>query len=196
MRAVIKMGDCVWRPMTDSDDDTEFVVGVRSDPRFAAMFYNAAITPEGHRNFIRGADERGDEINWMIERDGKCVGVASMYHLDKVNKKAECGRTMMLDPKVFHMSWVVSAFVAFDVVKLNKLWIETLEENTIIARGVERLGMTREGLLRWHVERDGTPLNVWYFGGTAQDWDGMRAARFDKWGTPQLVSFEGWKARE
>jgi len=110
MRAVIKMGDCVWRPMTDSDDDTEFVVGVRSDPRFASMFYNAAITPEGHKSFIRAADERGDEINWMIERDGDCVGVASMYHLDKVNKKAECGRTIMLDPKVFHMSWVVSAF--------------------------------------------------------------------------------------
>lgn len=193
MRAVVKLNDCVWRPMTDSDGDARFVVDVRSNPRFAPMFFNAGVSADGHRAFINAPD-RADEINWMIERDGQPAGVASIYHLDRANKKAECGRTIMLDPALFHQNFIVSAFIAFDVMKLNKLWIETLESNAIIARGVERLGMTREGLLRWHAVQDGKPVNVWHFGGTSADWDQIRADRFKTWGTPELISFEGWKA--
>jgi hypothetical protein len=32
---------------------------------------------------------------------------------------------------------------------------------------------------------------VLYFGGTAADWDAIRAERFEKWGRPHVVSFEG-----
>ena len=97
MRVTVKLNDCIWRPMTDSDADTHFVVQLRGDARFAAMFYNASISPAGHQQFIRAADQRGDEINWLIERDGKPLGMASIYHLDRANKKAECGRTIMLE---------------------------------------------------------------------------------------------------
>jgi len=194
MRVTVKMNACLWRPLTDSDADSRFVVQIRSDPRFAAMFYNAEISAEGHKTFINATNDRADEINWLIERAGQPLGVASVYHLDRLHKKAECGRAIMLEPRLFHQSWVVSAFIAFDVMHLNKLWIETLESNQIIARGVERLGMRREGLLRSHIVRDGKPLNVCYFGGTADDWNQIRAERFATWGTPELISFEGWKS--
>src|SRR4029078_1334189 len=122
-------------------------------------------------------------------------GLGSMYHIDWPKREGECGRYAMLDPKLFHMTWVVSAFIGAEVIGMHRLYIKTLEENTIIARGVERMGMTREGLLRGHVVRDGKPLNVWLFSGTADDWfnQGVRARSFEKWGTPELVTYEGLK---
>src|SRR6187551_3085248 len=147
MRVTVQVEDCLWRPLTDSDADMRFVVSLRNDPRFASMFYSSTITAEQHRKFMR-SPARDDEINWLIERDGTPLGVASIYHFDLPNRKAECGRTIMLEPKLFQQNWVVSAFVGFDVIHVNKLYIETLASNRTIARGVERMGMTREGLLR------------------------------------------------
>src|SRR5439155_17849468 len=135
MRAVVKMGEYIWRPLTDSDADTEFVVKLRNNDRFSRMFYSKQVTPEMHRRFIRAADER-DEINWVIEKDAQPLGLSAIYHIDRENRKCECGRVAMLEPKLFHYNWMVTAFTAIEVLGLHRLYIETLEENTIVARGL------------------------------------------------------------
>src|SRR3954471_18099463 len=191
-RVTAQLGGYLWRPLTDSDADTAFAVALRSEERFRPWFYNTTITPDTHRRFIRAADERG-EVNWVIEKDNQPLGVASIYHFDVPNRKAECGRIAAHDPKVFHLNWVMSAFVAMDVIGTNKLYIETLESNRIIARAVERMGMIREGLLRAHVIRDGVPLNVLLFTNTNEEWQKMKPAHYEKWGVPELISFEGDK---
>jgi RimJ/RimL family protein N-acetyltransferase len=182
------LGEYRWRPLTNSVADTDFVVALRNDPRFAPWFYRSDVTPETHRKFIRGAEERG-EINWVVQRGEQRVGVASIYHIDLQNRKAECGRTIFLHPKVFHLNWVVSAVVTFEILELNKAYIETLAENRIIARGVERLGMTREALLRQHViGADGRRLDVLLYTILADEWRAIREATFAKWGTPKVSS--------
>src|SRR5205823_2226508 len=134
--------------------------------------------------------ERG-EINWLVERSGESVGVAAIYHIDKPNRKAECGRIAALDPKVFHLNWVVSAHVGMDVLRVNKLYIETLESNRIIARAVERMGMDREGLHRHHVIRDGEPLNVLLYTNLNDEWQKMKAQHYEKFGVPEVISYKG-----
>jgi RimJ/RimL family protein N-acetyltransferase len=185
------MGQYRWRPLTDSGADTEFVVALRNQPRFAQWFYHQQVTPETHRTFIRAADERGD-INWVIEHAeeaGKCIGVASIYHIDLTNRKAECGRTIFLEPRLFHLNWVLSGVVTFELLKLEKAYIETLADNRIIARGVERMGMTRQALLRQHAVRgDGGAVDVLVYTILADEWRAIRAATFAKWGTPELIS--------
>jgi len=179
--------------LTDSDADTAFVVALRNEPRFARWFYHREVTPETHQKFIRAADERGD-ITWLVEHacgggQQQRVGLASIYHIDTLNRKAECGRTIFLEPRIFHLNWVLSAVVTFDVLKLNKAYIETLADNRIIARGVERMGMTREALLRQHiVGEDGRPLDVLLYSILADEWRAIREATFEKWGTPQILS--------
>jgi RimJ/RimL family protein N-acetyltransferase len=189
MRAVVRMGSYLWRPLTDSDVDTDFVVSLRNDDRFGKWFYQR-VTRESHARFVKLAEERR-EINWVIERDGVPVGVSSIYNFDWTNRKAECGRIASLDPKVFHLNWVVSAHVAMDVVGTNKLYIETLEANSIIARAVERMGMVKEALLRAHVIRDGEPLNVLLFTNTNEEWQQMKRRHFEKFGAPEVLSYEG-----
>src|SRR3954451_1568189 len=102
IRAVVKLGEYVWRPLTDSESDTRFVVAMRNHERFSKMFYHTSVTPETHQKFIRAANER-DEINWLIEDANKTpMGLAAMYHVDLANQKCECGRYAMLEPKLFH----------------------------------------------------------------------------------------------
>jgi RimJ/RimL family protein N-acetyltransferase len=183
------MGGYRWRPLTASDADTAFVVRLRNDPRFARWFYRRQITPELHRKFVAAADERG-EINWVVERDDdhrEPVGVAAIYNIDEKNAKAECGRTIFLEPRAFHLNWVVSAHVCFDLLGLNKAYIETLADNRIIARGVARLGMTAEALLRQHViDDDGRPRDVLLYTILADEWRAIRAATGARWGTPKF----------
>src|SRR5439155_19217155 len=89
--AVVKLGEYLWRPLTASEADTEFVVALRNAERFRPWFYNTRVTPETHRRFVDLANERG-EINWLVEHEKKPVGVASIYNIDRANRKAECGR--------------------------------------------------------------------------------------------------------
>ena len=49
----------------------------------------------------------------------------------------------------------------------------------------------REGLLRHHVVREGQPLNVLVYGMTRDQWDTNKQKLFDKFGTPQVISYEG-----
>lgn len=189
MRAVVKLGGYLWRPLSDSNDDSDFVVSLRNNERFGKWFYQR-VTRESHARFMALAEERR-EINWVIERDGTAVGVSSIYHFDWTNRKAECGRIASLDPKVFHLNWVVSAHVAMDVVGTNKLYIETFEANRIIARAVERMGMLKEAVLRAHVIRDGEPLNVMLFTNTNDEWQQMKARHYEKFGAPEVLSYEG-----
>ena len=195
--AVVKLNEYLWRPLTASDADADFVVALRNTERFRPMFYSAAaVTRESHRKFIDLANERG-EINWLVERgsgrEKKFVGVSSIYNIDRTNRKAEFGRIAAIDPKVFPLNFVVSAAIGMDTLGLNKAYIETLETNTIIARGVQRMGMVREALLRHHVMRDGVPLNVLLFTNLKSEWDEMRERTHAKWGKPQIVSYEGDK---
>jgi RimJ/RimL family protein N-acetyltransferase len=188
MRAVVKLRNYLWRPLSGSDADADFVIALRSDDRFGKWFYSR-VTRESHRQFVKVAADR-PELNWVMERDGTPIGVSSLYNVDWANRKAECGRIVSLDPRAFHLNWLVSAVVG-EAIGLNRLYLETLEQNSIIARGVERLGMTREGLLRHHVVREGQPLNVLVYGMTRDQWDTNKQKLFDKFGTPQVISYEG-----
>jgi RimJ/RimL family protein N-acetyltransferase len=188
MKAVVKVRDYLWRPLTDSEADTDLVIALRNDERFGRWFYHR-VTRESHKRFLQGAEAR-DEINWVIERNGEPIAVSSIYHVDWANRKAEVGRIASIDPRMFHLNWIVSAVMA-DVMGLNKLYIETLETNTIIARGVERMGMVREGMLRHHVACDGKFVNVLLYSNIRPEWEQMKAASFEKFGLPEVLSYEG-----
>jgi hypothetical protein len=87
---------------------------------------------------------------------------------------------------------VLCAHVIFDVLGLNKAYIETLADNRVIARGVARMGMTREGMLRQHVADDtGRPLDVLLYGILRDEWDAGRVSYYERWGTPQIASAAG-----
>jgi RimJ/RimL family protein N-acetyltransferase len=74
-----------------------------------------------------------------------------------------------------------------ELLGVDKLYIETMADNRIIARGVERMGMTREALLRGHVVRDGRSLDVLLYTMLGDGWRAIRTKTLEKWGTPEIV---------
>lgn len=190
MRITAKLGEFLWRPLTVSDADTDFVLSLRSNPRFAPWFYAPPPTREQHSAFLE-SPARAEELLWVVERSGRPVGTFSIYHIDRANRRVECGRIASLVPRMFPLNFTVGCTVIFEHLKMNKAWIETLDGNTIIARGVERLGMKREGVLRDHVRRDGEYLTVLYYGILAADWfGGERERQYARYGVPEVIAIE------
>ena len=189
MRVTARVGEFLWRPLTTSDGDTDFIIALRNHPRFRPWFYST-VTRDSHLRFMERA-RYSDDVLWIIERDRQPVGISSIYDIDWSNRKTDVGRIASLIPRVFQLNFLISATVIFEGLKLNKACIETLENNRIISRGVERMGMTREGLLRDHICRDGKFLSVLVYGIIAADWfGGERDRQIERYGRPEIISIE------
>jgi UDP-4-amino-4,6-dideoxy-N-acetyl-beta-L-altrosamine N-acetyltransferase len=55
------------------------------------MFHEHEIKPEDHLEFIKGLEENDQNFYWLVEKDGKPIGVAYLNHLDSREASAEWG---------------------------------------------------------------------------------------------------------
>ncbi|HEX8524860.1 MAG TPA: GNAT family N-acetyltransferase, partial [Tepidisphaeraceae bacterium] len=113
MRVTARLGECLFRPLTDSDRDTDFVLALRNHPRFRPWFYSAVPSREAHLKFLEKV-RAGDDILWLIEEAGEPVAISSIYHFDWTNRKCECGRIASLSPKCFAVNFVICATIIFE----------------------------------------------------------------------------------
>lgn len=172
-KVAVKFAGYVWRPMTDSEADTDFVLELRNAPAAQAAFFTQSITREGHLKFLKAAEARG-EMNWVIEREGERVGVSGLYHIDEANRRAEAGRVATTVPEIYVFNNFVTALVIFDVLKFHKMYGETVSTNSPANKSLERMGAKREGVLREHVFKDGQPVDVYAYGMLPPEWEGFR----------------------
>jgi RimJ/RimL family protein N-acetyltransferase len=186
MQLAVRLGDYLWRPLTASEEDTDFVLGLRNAPAAQAAFFSGQITRADHLRFFHLAEERG-ELNWVIEKGGERVGVSGIYRIDRKNRRAEGGRIAVTVPEVHLLNTVVSMYVVFEVLRFNKLCGEGLASNTASNRSLERVGFTREGLLREHVLKDEAPCDVYVYGMLAGDWLKIRPGIFSQFGEPKVL---------
>lgn len=187
MQVAVAMAGFLWRPLTDAEEDTAFVLRLRNaGPALEALF-TSGVSREEHLRFVR-APEREEEINWIIEKGGEPLGASGIYRLDRKNRRAEVGRVVALLPQLYPLNLIVSCFVAFDHLGLNKLAGDTLAGNLVVARALERIGVVREGVLREHVFKDNEFRDVLLFGILARNWRDMKPALFANLGEPQIIT--------
>lgn len=190
MQLTIALGNYLWRPLTASDEDTAFVLAVRNDPRAQSAFFRGGTTREEHLRFLRLSEERG-ELNWIIEAGGERVGQAGVWQIDRKHRRAMAGRVMVSRSELYILNLVVSSHVVLDYLGLNKLIGDTLSTNTIVSKALERLGGVTEGVLREHVVKDGSVLDVCLFGLLAREWRDMRPSVYEQFGVPTIVAEGG-----
>jgi RimJ/RimL family protein N-acetyltransferase len=186
MQVTVKLGHFLWRPLTPCNEDTDLVLRLRNAPAAQAVFFTPHITREEHLHFLR-QPAREDEFNWIIEKEGLGVGVSGMYQLNRSNRRIDAGRVAVTLPELYLLNLVVSAYVAFEHLKLNKLFGDTLSNNTVVIRALERIGAVREGVLREHVFRDGVGHDVYLFGCLARDYYRLKAENDVQFGEPRIV---------
>jgi UDP-4-amino-4,6-dideoxy-N-acetyl-beta-L-altrosamine N-acetyltransferase len=144
------------------------------------MYSDHAITPQEHARWFAGALADPGRRYWVIEADGKPVGVANLYDLTPEHSRTAWAYYLS-DPSTrgqgigaFVEYWVIEH--AFGELGLTKLWCEVLIANEPVWRLHEGFGFQREALLRQHVRKDGKLTDVVGLGLLASDWAVTRDA--------------------
>ncbi|MFJ8101541.1 GNAT family N-acetyltransferase [Lysinibacillus sp. NPDC096212] len=117
------------------------------------------------------------EFTFVIvdKKSGQIIGSTRFMDIDETNKRLEIGTT-----------WITPAFwrtaintnckylllqYCFEVLNLQRVQIKTDHENLRSKKAIERLGATKEGVLRNHMLRkDGTIRHTVMYSITLQEW--------------------------
>lgn len=157
-------------------DDKDQILGWRNAPHVAEYMYtNHEIGRDEHDRWFARALVREDARYWIIEADGKGVGLASIYAIDRVNQR--CSWAFYLGDQdaqgrgigAFVEYWVLR--YVFEVLQLHKLCCEVIESNLKIWQMHLRFGFVREGLLRSHVRRGSEFLDIVALSILRSEWD-------------------------
>jgi UDP-4-amino-4,6-dideoxy-N-acetyl-beta-L-altrosamine N-acetyltransferase len=162
------------RPIDATDKDR--ILSWRNAPHVAEYMYtNHEISQDEHNRWFARALVREDSRYWIIELDGKGIGLASIYGIDSLHQR--CSWAFYLGDQdalgrgvgAFVEYWVLR--YVFEVLQLHKLCCEVIESNLKIWQMHLRFGFVREGLLRQHIRRGDTFLDVVVLSILRSEWD-------------------------
>ncbi len=171
------------RPLEDRDRDRVLVWRNSPDVR-AYMYTDHLIGPDEHAAWFSGIE--GDETRryWIVEMDGRPVGLANLADIDRRNQR--CAWAYYLaDPAVrgqgvgsYVEYWVLE--YVFEGLRMAKLWCEVLASNEAVWKLHESFGFVVEARLRGHVLKGGARADVLGLGLLASDWRARRPAMADR----------------
>jgi RimJ/RimL family protein N-acetyltransferase len=154
------------RPLTA--DDAELTFAWRQGAR-ATLLNRGAQTIEQQHRWIAGRP--ASERNFIIEtKQHRPIGMLSLTGIDAVNRVGEPGRFLIGDePAAAGLPAAAEAIkllyqLAFDTLKLRRLWGFVASENRRMIKWQTFLGMTQEGRLRQHLFINGRLQDAVVFG--------------------------------
>lgn len=112
---------------------------------------------------------------------GAVVGTTRFNHIDARERRCDIGYTW-LDPaqyggRVNRAAKRLMLGYAFEVMRVNRVQFQADVRNVRSCRALERLGATREGVLRMHaLARDGFPRDSAIYSIIAPEWAAVKAA--------------------
>jgi ribosomal-protein-alanine N-acetyltransferase len=150
------------------DDDVEALYTIYSDPRVMRYWSYPAWTEPAqaaaYLERVRSASVSEGVFPWAVARndDDVLIGTTTLWHIDAGNSRAEIGYA--LASRLWGQGYAQEALrvalgFAFDVLQLRRIEADVDPRNVASCRLLERVGFTREGVLR---ER-------WTVGGELQD---------------------------
>ncbi len=168
----------VLRPLRN--DDRAQLLAWRNLPEIARWMYSDhAISSDEHARWFNGALQDAQRRYWVIEADGRAVGLANLYDLSEEHARTAWAY-YLADPSTRGQG--IGAFVEYWVIEhvfgelgLAKLWCEVLIENEAVWRLHEGFGFQREAHFRQHIRKDGEFTDVVGLGLLKSDWVKRRA---------------------
>jgi len=148
--------------------DAELTFKWRNSTR-AKYLNQGSKTVKEQQNWI--ASRPSNEFNYIIEtKNEKPVGMISLIDIDLINLKAEPGRFLIGNtekargiPAAFEAMKLIYE-LAFDLLKLHRIYGTISEENTEMIKLQKYFGMKEEGRLRKHYYINGRFQDAIYFG--------------------------------
>ena len=144
------------------------------------MYTDHLISPDEHARWFAGIAGDDRRRYWIIEVDGRPVGLANLYDIDR--RHGRCAWAYYLaDPSTRGLG--LGSYVEFWMIEqvfgpqgLGKLWCEVLASNEAVWSLHERHGFVREACFRRHIIKDGVGVDVFGLGLLAEDWAVRRDA--------------------
>lgn len=178
------MADIRLRPLEIGD--AELTRTWRNSERVSqAMFTNDYIEADQHLKWLERTLPSDTSRYWMIMLDGEPVGVVNLAAIDRRNNRASWAYYVGEEvgvPVGLIVEYEIMA-IAFADMGLHRLTSEVLMSNEKVAQLHERMGFTREGVLREHIFKDDTYHDVIVLGITKPEWEKRHSKR------PRLAKF-------
>lgn len=146
-------------------NDMARVLRWRNLPEVADYMYTSHhITDAEHARWFAGAMNDGTKQYWIIELDGEPVGMANLYDISTLQKRAYWA-FYLADDRVRGkgVGSATERFVmrhVFEDLGLEKLCCEVLATNEGVIKMHQRYGFKIDGLLRGHVIKAGERIDV------------------------------------
>ena len=141
------------RPLTI--EDAEITLRWRNGPR-ARFLQRGSQTVAEQLEWIRHHSQQDDELNFMMEHTGCCVGMISLVRINYRHKTAELARLLIGEPEivgtapvVFESELLLGDYV-FDTLGFHRLLGDVMEDNLAMIRTRLYLGYVQEGVFRDH----------------------------------------------
>jgi N-acetyltransferase len=123
------------------------------------------------------ANKHGTEMNFAIidETSQSAVGTTSFYRVVPEHRRLELGKTWLGAPYRRTAINTAAKYLmlnhAFETISANRVELNTDARNLRSQRAIERLGATRDGVLRCHtIMRDGFVRDTVNYSFTMKDW--------------------------
>ncbi len=135
-------------------EDAGLTLGWRMSSR-AALLNSGAQTVAEQAEWI--ASRPASELNFVIQlRSGQPVGMLSLVGIDETNRRAEPARFLIGEPEAVRglpvavESMKLLYDLAFDRMKLKRVYGTVVADNPLMLKWQKYLGMKEEGRLRQH----------------------------------------------
>lgn len=160
--------------------DIENKVKWINDPRNNTyLHYELPLEVEKTAIWFENNKDRTDRYDAVIEADGVPVGLIGLLGIEERNKKAEyyvaLGEVDYKGKGVASKATALLLEYAFSELRLNKVYLYTERENVSAQRLFERMGFRQEGLLIEDMIYNGRKVDRFYYGITAEEYNGRNA---------------------
>jgi UDP-4-amino-4,6-dideoxy-N-acetyl-beta-L-altrosamine N-acetyltransferase len=165
-------------------DDMTRVLAWRNLPEVATYMYtDHRISDAEHARWFATAMTDETKRYWIIELDGRPVGLANLYDISALHKRAYWAFYLADDGvRGKGVGSATERFVmrhVFAELGLDKLCCEVLATNDGVVKMHERYGFVVDGLLRRHVIKAGERVDVVTLSLLRDDWAASRWASDD-----------------
>ncbi|MFC6041198.1 GNAT family N-acetyltransferase [Paenisporosarcina macmurdoensis] len=179
MSVILMHDDVTLRPMKESDITRLWKI---TTPDIFTYMVNQIQTPEEFEKWMEISYEQMKNSNTSmvfviadIETD-EFFGSTRLYNIDHANKSCEIGATYY--GKAFQRThvntiskWLLLSY-AFETLGMIRVQFKTDEENLFSQKAIERIGATKEGILRnERIRSTGKPRNAVVYSIIESEWE-------------------------
>ena len=129
---------------------------------------------------LKRLSESKSDVFWVIETDGRTVGVIGIHAIDWVSARASTG--IAIGDKSYWRRGIATESMAlrtrfaFRELNLHKLWSSAFMENEGSKRALMKSGYRQVGIFREHMFREGRYRDMWVGEVLREEWERAQGA--------------------